>query len=550
MSLTVSLDILKATQSNQLKRYRDQHITPRTTSFDHEVTVDAILIDDDGLDDLIAAANSVGDSKTVRAMEGIKAARSGEFSKPVPNFKAFKGMLESFLKADPINGWIYVESSDGKLYPELVTGVSYVDTARAGRDGAAHVVLHTTSYGLSTKSSGSGRILEIYKSHHAFHPQDVARRRIDDILRSQGIYKETAELFAAYSDSLARYHDIFKGAFSQQLRVSGKVYRFEDNHYRRDKEELSGRRVIHDLDTKGIGAVLQFTDTFIFDGDKEKEGIGTIPEHPLIKVFDLHSHEFFWAHSDNMTLYEYDKSLKDKLVLPKSHRDLLDVLTTNISAFISDIIEGKSAGNVILCKGIPGVGKTLTAEVYAELISKPLYSIHSGALGTSAQEIEKNLKEIFQRGKRWGCVLLLDEADVFVVRRGDNIVQNAIVAEFLRTLEYFDGLLFMTTNRPDNIDEAIISRCAAIIDYLPPTAHDAAAIWRVMATQYQAPLSDEIIGQLINLFPDIAPRDIKMLFRLALRVSAADGETLTIETFRRCAMFRAITMKQETGQVA
>ncbi|MGN5048800.1 hypothetical protein ACTG16_23145 [Aeromonas sp. 23P] len=28
MSLTVSLDILKATQSNQLKRYRDQHITP------------------------------------------------------------------------------------------------------------------------------------------------------------------------------------------------------------------------------------------------------------------------------------------------------------------------------------------------------------------------------------------------------------------------------------------------------------------------------------------------------------------------------------------
>mgnify|MGYP000606066897 CR=1 FL=1 len=33
--------------------------------------------------------------------------------------------------------------------------------------------------------------------------------------------------------------------------------------------------------------------------------------------------------------------------------------------------------------------------------------------------------------------------------------QNAIVAEFLRTLEYFDGLLFATTNRPMDIDEAI-----------------------------------------------------------------------------------------------
>jgi len=547
MSLTVSLDILKATQSGQLKRYREQHITPRTSSFDHEVVVDAILLDGEGLDDLITAAKEIGDSKTVRAIEGIKAARAGEFSKPVPNFKAFKGMLESFLKADPINGWIYVESSDGKLYPELVTGVTYVDNARAGRDGSAHVVLHTTSYGLSGRSSGSRRICEIYKSSHSFQPQDVARRRIDDILRSQGIYKETEELFASYTGSLARHHETFKGAFSQQLRVSGKVYCFEDNHFRREKEELSGRRVIHDTDLRNIAAVLQFTDSFIFDGDKEKDGIGTIPEHPLIKVFDLHSHEFFWVNSDNVTMYEYDKSLKDKLVLPKSHRDLLDVLTTNISAFVSDIIEGKSAGNVILCKGIPGVGKTLTAEVYAELISKPLYSIHSGALGTSAQEIEKNLKEIFQRAKRWGCVLLLDEADVFVVKRGDNIMQNAIVAEFLRTLEYFDGLLFMTTNRPDNIDEAIISRCAAIIDYLPPTPIDAAAIWRVMATQYQSPLSDQIIGQLIELFPDIAPRDIKMLFRLALRVSAAYCEALTIDTFRRCAMFRAITMKQVAG---
>lgn len=53
--------------------------------------------------------------------------------------------------------------------------------------------------------------------------------------------------------------------------------------------------------------------------------------------------------------------------------------------------------------------------------------------------------------------VLLDEADVFVVERGNNIEQNVTVAEFLRTLEYFDGLLFMTTNRPAEIDEALTS---------------------------------------------------------------------------------------------
>lgn len=100
----------------------------------------------------------------------------------------------------------------------------------------------------------------------------------------------------------------------------------------------------------------------------------------------------------------------------------------------------------------------------------------------------------------------------------------------------------MTTNRPDDIDEAIVSRCAAIIDYHPPTPQNAAAIWRVMATQYRADLDDELITKLVATFPKIAPRDIKMLLRLALRVSNASNEPLTLEVFRRCAMFRAIDM--------
>lgn len=184
--------------------------------------------------------------------------------------------------------------------------------------------------------------------------------------------------------------------------------------------------------------------------------------------------------------------------------------------------------------------------MYAELIERPLFAIHSGSLGTSAAVIEKNLKVIFQRGKRWDCVLLLDEADVFVAQRGDNIEQNAIVAEFLRTLEYFDGLLFMTSNRSNDIDEAIVSRCAAIIEYVPPSPKDAAAIWRVMAAQYGTLLGETLIGELVELFPAIAPRDIKMLLRLALRVSAAQNEELTLATFRRCAMFRAIKMRAES----
>lgn len=540
MSLTVSSELVAATVSPSLQKVRD---LAKNLRLDREIAVDLGGLDSEGLGDLIAAAKAVGDAKTARAAESISLARAGDFGKPVPNFKAFQGVVEAFLRAGLIDGWLYVEGRDGKMYPELVTGISFDDGQHHGRgQPTPSVRIRTLSYGFDRGGSADSGV-RVYASVHTFSPQDVARRRVADILAGQGLYRETQALRDAHMQSLSRHYAVTQGAFAQQFRCSGVAYRYEDDHYHRRNVELTGRRVIHDLQAKDYGAAQRYAESFLFDAVADAGGVGPIPEHPLVKVFDLSTQDFFWVHADNLTPYQYDKTLREKLILPPTHRDLLDVLTTDLNAFVNDFIEGKSAGNVILCKGIPGVGKTLTAEVYAELIDKPLYSIHSGSLGTTAKDIEANLRTIFQRGKRWGCVLLLDEADVFVVQRGNNIEQNAIVAEFLRTLEYFDGLLFMTTNRAQDIDEAIISRCAAIIDYAPPGPKDAAAIWRVMATQYQAPLSDELIAELVALFPEIAPRDTKMLLRLALRVAAAHKEPLTLATFRRCAMFRAIKMK-------
>jgi hypothetical protein len=538
MSLTLSADVLAATTTESLRAVRESAAKYRSDR-EHLVPIDRLSVAD--LQDVIKAANSEGDRKVARAVEAILRARDGRFDKPIPNFKAFQNVLEAYLKSDVIDGWIYVTRADGRIYPELVTSVVY-DNGRTGmnRSETDRVIIVTMGYGLGTDGNYKNRIgIHAYK--HSFDPQDVANRRMPDILAAKGIFKETTALRDDYLHSIERYRATIRDAFTEQFRFTGSPVAFE-SHIRRG-EVMDGRRVIHDIGPQDRGPMQEHAESVLFEGDPDAHGYGAIPEHPVVRLFDLRVHEFFWGHADNLTPYEYDTSLRDKLILPASHRDLLDVLTSDLDAFVSDIIEGKSAGNVILCKGIPGVGKTLTAEVYAELIRRPLYSIRSGALGTSAAEIDKNLREIFQRGKRWNAVLLLDEADVFVVERGSNIEQNAIVAEFLRTLEYFDGLLFMTTNRPHDIDEAIISRCAAIINYDPPNREDAKAIWVVMARQYGAELDVGLLDQLLDLFPDIAPRDIKMLFRLALRVSKSRGETLDLELFRRCAMFRAIKIK-------
>jgi hypothetical protein len=46
-------------------------------------------------------------------------------------------------------------------------------------------------------------------------------------------------------------------------------------------------------------------------------------------------------------------------------------------------------------------------------------------------------------------------------------------------------------------------------------------------------------------FPNITPREIKMLLRLALRVSLHRDEQPTIETFRQCAIFRGLQFVTE-----
>ena len=99
----------------------------------------------------------------------------------------------------------------------------------------------------------------------------------------------------------------------------------------------------------------------------------------------------------------------------------------------------------MLLHGAPGVGKTCTAgqflisadelplivpiECVAEYSGRPLLPITRGDSGLTAPEVEKNLETHFELAQRWDCVLLLDEADVFLARKGvTDIERNALVS--------------------------------------------------------------------------------------------------------------------------
>lgn len=143
---------------------------------------------------------------------------------------------------------------------------------------------------------------------------------------------------------------------------------------------------------------------------------------------------------------------------------------------------------IMLLSGEPGTGKTLTSESVSEAMRKPLYSMSAGELGLTAEEVEQNLSRVLQLSKKWSAVLLLDECDVFLEKRSSSdLHRNKLVSVFLRLLEYYQGVMFLTTNRASSFDPAFESRIDLTLHYPDLDFASRLNIW----TAFMQPGSDK-----------------------------------------------------------
>jgi SpoVK/Ycf46/Vps4 family AAA+-type ATPase len=118
-------------------------------------------------------------------------------------------------------------------------------------------------------------------------------------------------------------------------------------------------------------------------------------------------------------------------------------------------------------------------SIVAEKLRAPLYSLSAGELGVEVDVAEEKLQVILDISKRWNAVLLLDEADIFLEQRTIRDLQrNRLVSVFLRQLEYFEGCLFLTTNRYQEIDRAFQSRIDMHLKYPDLDVSSRFQIWR------------------------------------------------------------------------
>ncbi|QKF93997.1 AAA+ ATPase [Fadolivirus algeromassiliense] len=268
------------------------------------------------------------------------------------------------------------------------------------------------------------------------------------------------------------------------------------------------------------------------------ETLHEIPEdmwHATLPCLPVYSLEYrMWGEIPVTSLEDivFDETAFDRTILRQDYKKLIGDLVLNFyGTECCDFIAGKKRGLVFLLNGPPGVGKTLTAHGIAELTHRPLYTIGSGDIGTSPDMIDKTLQKIFNMVGNWNGIVLIDEADVFMSKRTDYDVQyNACVSVFLRLIETYFGILFLTTNRDHGIDPAFDSRIHIRLRYHELEEDDRAKVWNESFTRYKIHGVDTNILKKVKL----NNREIANIVQLAYISNGGDPTKVThnvVESF-------------------
>ncbi|KAI8222908.1 ATP-dependent zinc metalloprotease FtsH [Colletotrichum sp. SAR 10_96] len=387
------------------------------------------------------------------------------------------------------------------------------------------------------------RELAIYPSN--LHP---GMKKIREKLEARGKLFESYKGFhyKGYSGMFEFGHGDFKGVERRQIE-HGRIIIDGESYCRYEYQAAPRLKKLRDptAEKEKMRYVESATAGLANEADKELTANQRELASPMVRGFDLTSKKWGLFFIDSVTEVEWNEGAFDQLVLPHDYKTIVrafvEAQMSSASGF-DDIIRGKGQGIIMLLSGEPGVGKTLTAESMAEAMKKPLYAMSAGELGITADDVEDSLRRVLEMCTKWQAVLLLDECDIFLEkRRASDLQRNQIVSVFLRLLEYYKGVMLLTTNRVEAFDPAFESRIHLTINYPALDFDSRLHVWKVFINRRkvdesgaleprQSRLEDEDFKALAKL--ELNGREIKNVVKTASLLAVRNGAPLGIEHVR------------------
>lgn len=180
----------------------------------------------------------------------------------------------------------------------------------------------------------------------------------------------------------------------------------------------------------------------------------------------------------NLPLLEIKEPVRhlDDVVLPDETRSLIESIL--IEHRLAEVLlsYGMRPADRLLFYGPPGCGKTLTAEVLAAELSRPLAIVRIDSLISSfLGETAANLRKVFDFAQTTPMVLLFDEFDAVAKERSDQSEHGELKRVVNAVLQMMDGcetrsVLIAATNHESILDSAVWRRFEEVLVFPLPTA--------------------------------------------------------------------------------
>ena len=196
----------------------------------------------------------------------------------------------------------------------------------------------------------------------------------------------------------------------------------------------------------------------------------------------------------------------------------LSMLNVETRFEIPRIVEAlKARGHGALCfYGAPGTGKTALGEYIAEHLGQPLIIKQASDLVSKyVGETEQNMAAMFKEATEEKAVLLLDEADSFLMdRRGaQRTYEVTEVNEMLQQMERHHGVFICTTNLLDRIDQAALRRFTFKIKFMPLLPEQRERMFVTEALKGNADLLTPDVQRRLSKLEQLAPGDFAAVKR-------------------------------------
>ncbi len=230
----------------------------------------------------------------------------------------------------------------------------------------------------------------------------------------------------------------------------------------------------------------------------------------------------------------------DDLVTSKKNKTLMQyainhIKYRNVVMDKWEMYKKSSYGNnvCIMLYGAPGTGKTMAAQVIANEVGMELFRVDSSQLTSKyIGETSKNIRAIFDGAKGSNIVLFFDEADSLFAKRtkdansSNDRYANSDTSFLLQRIENYDGMVILSTNLMQNIDEAFRRRMSYMINLVKPDKKLRDTLWRSVISP-KIPCDEIDFGFLSDY--DLVGSDIKSIVMSASYMAAGNKKNLCME---------------------